>query len=190
MKKLSLVGLSLALTASLSAQTNAPQRVAVINVRQVLADSNAGKSAYERLKKMQDERAGKIQKMTEELTGLESQLKQKQLSLTDDKVQDLNRQITDRKVSAQRFAQDAERELGEARDKSLAELEKQILPVITEVGKEMGFALIFNKFESGLVYASEAIDITDVVLKRVNSGAAAKTPAKAPVKAPAKPPGK
>lgn len=183
MKKFSLFVLSLAMTAPLFAQVSAPSRVAVINVRQVLADSNAGKAAYAGLKKMQDDRAGKIQKMTEELAGLESQLKQKQLSLTDDKVQDLNKQITDRKVAAQRFAQDAERELGEARDKSLAELEKQILPVITEVGKEMGFALIFNKFESGLVYASEAIDITDVVLKKVNTGAAAAAkPAKQPGK--------
>jgi hypothetical protein len=46
----------------------------------------------------------------------------------------------------------------------------------------MGFALIFNKMESGLVYASEAVDITDVVVKKFNGGsstaAAAKTPSK------------
>ncbi|MCU1246935.1 MAG: hypothetical protein JWN02_2845, partial [Acidobacteria bacterium] len=36
-------------------------------------------------------------------------------------------------------------------------------------------AAIFNKFESGLVYASEAIDITEPVIKRfdeVSGGAA------------------
>jgi hypothetical protein len=32
----------------------------------------------------------------------------------------------------------------------------------------MGLAAIFNKFESGLVYASDAIDITDSVIKRFN----------------------
>ncbi len=37
----------------------------------------------------------------------------------------------------------------------------------------MGFALIFNKLESGLVYASEAIDITDVVVKRFNGATTA-----------------
>ena len=36
----------------------------------------------------------------------------------------------------------------------------------------MGFAAIFNKFESGLVYASEAIDITDIIIRRFNENTA------------------
>jgi outer membrane protein len=180
MKKLTLFAASILMALPMLAQT-APSRVAVIDVRKVLAESNAGKSSYEKLKKMQDERAGRVQKMNEELTSLESQIKQKQLSLSEDKLAELNRQFTDKKVALTRYAQDAEREMGEARDRELAALEKLILPVINEIGKEMGFAVIFNKFESGLVYASEAIDITDVVVKRFNTtgtapAAAAKQP--------------
>jgi hypothetical protein len=33
--------------------------------------------------------------------------------------------------------------------------------------------VIFNKFESGLVYASEAVDITDTVIKNFNDTAGA-----------------
>ncbi len=35
------------------------------------------------------------------------------------------------------------------------------MPVINQVGKEQGYTLIFRKFESGLIYADEAVDITD-----------------------------
>ena len=35
------------------------------------------------------------------------------------------------------------------------------MPVINQVGKELGYTLIFRKFESGLIYADEAIDITE-----------------------------
>jgi outer membrane protein len=171
MKKFSLFLASLVLAAPMLAQT-APSRVAVIDVRKVLADSNSGKAAFEKLSKMQNERAGRVQKMNEELSSLESQIKQKQLSLSEDKLAEMNKQFTDKKVALTRFAQDAEREMEEARNRELAQLEKQILPIINEVGKEMGFAVIFNKFESGLVYASEAVDITDVVVKRFNGGAA------------------
>ena len=57
---------------------------------------------------------------------------------------------------------------------------KKIMPVVDQIGKEMGLAAIFNKFESGLIYASDAIDITDVVIKRFNDaqGAPAAQPAK------------
>ena len=73
----------------------------------------------------------------------------------------------------QRYAQDADREIGEARDRELQALEAKIKPVIDGIGKEMGIAAIFNKFESGLVYASEAIDITDTVIKRFNDATGA-----------------
>lgn len=153
------------------AQT-APSRIAVINVQKVLAESAAGKTALERLKKSQDEKAARAQKMNEEITALEQQINQKKLSLSDDKLADLQKQHSDKKIALQRFAQDADRELGEQRDTALQDLEKRIMPVIDDLGKEMGFAMIFNKFESGLVYASPAIDVTDVVVKRFNESEA------------------
>jgi outer membrane protein len=148
------------------AQTTAPSRVAVFNVQKVLGDSVVGKAAYERLKKMQEERAGRVQKMQEEVTSLEQQLSQKKLSLSEDKYADLSKSYNDKKIALQRYAQDAEREMGDARDAALADMERQLVPVINAIGKEMGFAVIFNRMESGIVYASDAIDITGVIIKK------------------------
>lgn len=154
----------------------APQRIAVIDVQRVLQTSTAGKAAYERLKKMQDDRVARAQKMDEEAKALENDINTKKLSLSEDKLTDLTKQLSDKKIAMQRYAQDADREVGEARDKELAALEVKIKPVIDAIGKEMGLAAIFNKFESGLVYASEAVDITEPVIKRFD---AAQTPASA-----------
>ena len=87
----------------------------------------------------------------------------------------MQKQLTDKQVALQRFGQDADKEITDARDKALQELEAKIKPVIDSLGKEMGLAAIFNKFESGLVYASEAIDITDTVIKRFNEATSAET---------------
>ena len=179
MKKSLFAVMATLLALPLLAQTSAPARVAVIDVRRVLADSASGKAAFERLKKMQDDKAARAQKMNEELAGIDQQIRSKGMSLSEDKLAELNKQLADKKVAFQRFAQDADRELTEARDRALQDLEKQIMPVINDVGKEMGFAAIFNKYESGLVYASEAIDITDVVVKRFNEANPKPTPAAA-----------
>lgn len=181
MKKFVLTLLVAVLAVPAFAQT-APSRIAVIDVARVLRESAAGKQAFERLKKMQDERAAKAQKMNEELASLEQQINQKKMSLTDEKVAEMQKQFSDKKIAFQRYAQDADRELQEARDRSLQDMEKQIMPLINEIGKEMGFAAMFNKFESGLIYASDAIDITDVVVKRYNETAPKTTaaPAAAP----------
>ena len=41
--------------------------------------------------------------------------------------------------------------------------------VADQIGAERGYTLIFNKFQSGLVYADDAVDITDDVIQRFNT---------------------
>ena len=172
MKKF-LVSLAVAALALPTFAQSAPARVAVIDVNKVLMSSTAGKSAYEKLKKMQDDRVAQAKKLDDDIAALDKDINEKKLTLSEEKLADMTKRLSDKKIAMQRFAQDADRDIGEARDRSLAELEQKIKPVIDKVGKEMGLAVIFNKFESGLVYASEAIDITDSVIKQFNEGAAA-----------------
>ncbi len=179
MKKFLVTVAVAALAAPLFAQ-NTPARVAVIDVQKVLTQSTSGKAAYEKLKRLQDERIEKAKQLDEDARKIESDIGTKRISLSEDKLAEMQKQLADKRIAIQRYAQDADREIGEARDRELQALEARIKPVIDGIGKEMGLAMIFNKFESGLVYASDAIDITDTVIQRFN--AAAGTPAAAPAK--------
>ena len=172
MKKVLITMAVAALAATPMFAQGAPSRVAVIDVQKVLQSSTAGKQAYDRLKKMQEDRIAKAKKMDDEIAALDNDINSKKLSLSEDKLTDMQKQLSDKKIAMQRYAQDADREVGEARDKALLELENKIKPVIDQMGKEMGLAAIFNKFESGLVYASDAIDITDTVITRFNAALA------------------
>lgn len=179
MKKF-LVAVAVAALATPMFAQSTPARIAVIDVQKVLTQSTAGKAAYDKLKKMQDDRVEKAKQMDEEMRKLDSDISTKRLSLSEDKLAEMQKQLADKRINMQRYAQDADREIGEARDRELQALEAKIKPVIDALGKEMGIAAIFNKFESGLVYASDAIDITDTVIKRFNEAnpAAAAAPTK------------
>ncbi|HYC92677.1 MAG TPA: OmpH family outer membrane protein [Thermoanaerobaculia bacterium] len=168
MKKFLVAVAATALAVPMFAQTP-PARVAVIDVQKVLTSSTAGKAAYDKLKKMQDDKMSQAKSMEEDLRKLDGEISTKRLSLSEDKLAEMQKQLADKRINMQRYAQDAEREIGEARDRELLALENKIKPVIDALGKEMGLAAIFNKFESGLVYASEAIDITDTVIQRFNA---------------------
>ncbi len=178
MKKVLISMAVAALAATPMFAQGAPSRIAVIDVQKVLQQSTAGKQAYEKLKKMQDDRIARAKKMDEEIASLDNDINSKKLSLSEDKLADMQKQLSDKKIAMQRYAQDADREVGEARDRELMALEAKIKPVIDQIGKEMGLAMIFNKFESGLVYASEAIDITDSVIGKFNAASGETTPAK------------
>ena len=172
MKKL-LVSVAVAALAAPMFAQNTPARVAVIDVQKVLSQSTAGKAAYEKLKKVQDDKMERGKSLAEEMQKLEADIATKRLSLSEDKLAEMQKQLADKRISIQRFSQDAEREIDEARARELQVLEAKIKPVIDAIGKEMGIAVIFNKFESGLVYASDAIDLTDTVIQRFNAAAPA-----------------
>ena len=108
MKRFLVTAIAAALSAPMFAQT-APARVAVIDVQRVLANSAAGKTASERLKKMQEERVARAKQMDDEMQKLDADINNKKLSLSEDKLTEMTKQLSDKKIAAQRFQQDAER---------------------------------------------------------------------------------
>lgn len=152
-----------------SVQAQAQVKVAVIDVQRVVTESDAGKEALGKLQSLQDDKIAQGKALQEELDNLRTQLSKQRYTLSDDKLADLNKQIEDKGIAMRRFQDDAQRELDDARKKALGALEQRILPVIDKIGKEMGMTLIFNKYQSGLVYADDEIDITDEVIRRFNT---------------------
>jgi outer membrane protein len=153
-----------------------PPKVAVINVDRLVTDSALGKEAFARVKKLADTKKEEGEKITKELREMEQKLADQGASLADDKKDQLQKQYQEKAIAFKRFQDDAQRSLEEAQKKELEELQKRVMPVITQIGKERGFTLIFNKFQSGLVYADEAVDVTDDVLKRFNTTVAMPAP--------------
>lgn len=188
MKLWAIVTMASALAVPAAAQTAAP-KIAVIDVQKLVVESAAGKEAQGRVKKIIDAKQGDADKLQKELQGLQQRLTDQGPSMTDDKREQLNKEYQEKGIAFKRFQDDAQREVQEAQQKELGELEKRVLPVINQVGKEKGYTLIFNKYAPGmLVYADDSVDITDEVLRRFNTQVTA-PPQKEPAKAPAGKPG-
>ncbi len=152
------------------APKQAPQlAVAVIEVQRLVEESAVGKEIKAKLEKAQADKAAQFKKMNDDLDTLKKQLDAQRSTLTDAKVAELQKQIDDRQVAVQRFQEDAQQQLDEMKRKELANLETQLMPIIKELGQEKKLLLIFNKYQSGLVYADDSVDITDEVLRRFNT---------------------
>jgi outer membrane protein len=156
-----LVALALPATAQITA--------AVIDVQRVVTDSDPGKESLQRLRTLQDEKIAEGRNLQTELEGLRDQVNKQRLTLSEQKLAEMSGQIEDKTIALQRFEDDAKRSLEEARRTALGRLEERIMPIINQIGKERGLTLIFNKFQSGLVYADETVDITDDVIRRFNT---------------------
>jgi len=149
-------------------------RVAVIDVQRILTDSGPGKETLAKLKQMQDGKIAEAKTKQDEIQALRTRINDGRLSLAEDKIADLEKQVEDKMIAFRRFQDDADRDLQKARDDAFDAIEKRVLPIIGEIGKENGYTLVFNKYQSGLVYADDKIDITNQVIQRFDAANKAK----------------
>lgn len=148
-------------------------RIAVIDTEKILLSSAAGKKAIAELKKAQEAKETELRAKNQEIKDLQDKLQQGRLSLAQDKLADLEKQLEDKSIMFKRLSDDATRDLNKKKDELLGSIDEKVMPVINQLGKEQGYTLIFRKFESGLIYADEAVDITQSVIQRLDAQAAA-----------------
>ena len=144
-------------------------RIAVIDTEKILLSSVAGKKAIAELKKAQEQKEGELRARQQEIKELQDKLSQGRLTLAQDKLAEMEKQLEDKVIAVRRMQDDANRELQKKKDDVLGTVDQRVMPVISQVGKELGYTLIFRKFESGLIYADEAVDITPIIIQRLDA---------------------
>jgi outer membrane protein len=146
-------------------------RIAVIDTEKILLSSVAGKKAIAELKKAQEQKEGELRAKQQEIKELQDKLSQGRLTLAQDKLAEMSKQLEDREIALRRLSDDATRELNKRKDDLLGGIDEKVMPVINQIGHEQGYTMIFRKFESGLIYADDAIDITSAVVQRLDAQA-------------------
>jgi outer membrane protein len=147
-------------------------KLAVIDVNRIMTDSARGKAVLAGIEKLQSERSAQLKTLNEELTDMQKRFQEGRLSLAEDKLAELQAQIEEKDRAFKRAREDAERDVQKRRADEIEKIETAVFPIINGLGKEGGYTMIFNKFQSGLVYADDAVDITDEVIKRLDGTAA------------------
>lgn len=168
---LAVVGLSA--PAALAQQAAGPTKIGVIDVRRLVSDSNAGQQALQELETLRDSKSVELQALSEELEGLQTQITEGRLSLSQERLNELNRELEDKSTAYRRKVQDAEQEMQQAQVRRLGAIEQEVIPLIQQIGAEQQFAVILSITDGGVVYAPDQVNITNQVVQRYNAMKAA-----------------
>lgn len=145
-----------------------PAKIAYVDLRVTLNESDAGKKAKAELESLIKTKQAAIDekgKAAEKLkTDLEKQGSVLSAEARKAKEEEVERVIRD----YQRLVQDAQAEIKKKEDQHTSAIIKEIREVIDAIGREEGYAIIFENFEGMILYARKDLDITDKVLKRFN----------------------
>ncbi len=153
------------------AAAQAELQVAVIDVQRLLSESRAGQQALEALRTLGQQKQAAIEAKQTSVGELRQRLEEGRLSLSEERQLELEKELQSGLIELRRLQDDAERELQQERAEAFGRIEEQIIPLIATLAQERGYTLVFNKFQSGLLFAREEVDITDAVLERFDTAA-------------------
>ncbi len=151
----------------------ADMKIGVMNVQKVLVTSTSGKSAKEKFdQKMQDLQT-KFKAEEEELVTLQKEIENKSSAWNEETKQVKVRDFQKKRRELQEKSEDARFELKNLQDKELAPILKALEGVVASFGQENGYTLILDS-KNGVIFFSDAVDITDQLVKKLDAAMAAK----------------
>ena len=154
----------------LAAQDVDGLKIGVFNADRVLAESDPGQQALALFNQLRDQRVGELQVQQNEINSLQQQAATAAPgSLESARLQ---RELEDRLLRLDRLQEDVQQELGMRQNELTVEITELVSQIISSMGQEEGYTIIFNTLQSGLVFVSPTLDLTDEIIQRVNAQSA------------------
>ena len=149
--------------------TDDPVKVGFVDVEQVLATAESGKAAREELERKSRDAQARLAPLVEQLETMQKELQAKQFVMSEDAVR--AKQQLDLVELKNRYETKAKEEEGQFKidqQRLIGPLLEKLESVIKEVGRDNQFSVILRIDAPSLVYAREALDITDLIVKTFN----------------------
>jgi Skp family chaperone for outer membrane proteins len=158
-------------TAPAANPATSPGGIAIIDAQRLALESAPGKEAYNRLQKLQAQKKDDLDKVEKEARDLVQKLTDQGGSMPPDKLEALQKQADDKQKAWKRMQEDAQKDLQEAERKEMQALESRIGPIVKEFFNERHYAVVLDS-RAGIMYADPGVNVTDEVLKRINTNVA------------------
>lgn len=142
-------------------------KIGVINAQDIIAKTKKGMEVQKKLEGLQNDAQQKVDTLQNEIKQLQKDLSSP--ALNNDTREKKNREMEDKRLSYNRLVQDAQKNIQEESQKELMNLQREIMPLIQQIGESQGFTLILDMANSGIAYFDKTIDITDQVVKAVDT---------------------
>ena len=151
-----------------TAASDDPIKIGVVDIEQAISSTEAGKAAREEFGRKQREAEAKVQPMLDRYRALEEELKTKKFVLSDDALYQKQLDLAEMRNEIQAKMREIEGQLQVDQKRLEGPLVQKLEGIIEEFGKSQNFTLIIRRGAPGVLYAREALDVTQMVIQRYN----------------------
>jgi len=151
------------------ASAGAFAKTGVLDFQKVLKQSEAGKDVYSKLQTKADEYDKKLTELGDNIKAMQQEYSSKE-SLYNVETKDKKRAAIQREIrNFGASKDDYAKELKRLEMRYLKKIQDEVLKIVDNMGKELGYDLIVEQQESGVLFKSDKVDITDNVIQRYNN---------------------
>jgi len=153
-----------------SAKSDAPTRIAVINIQTAIASTEEGKQAAQELQTRFTPRQNEIDTLTKQLQALQQRVQDGQNTLSDQEKERLGRQYQQLSRQVQRKQQELQDDAQDARTDAVDRIGQKMMQVIDRYANEKGYSVVLDTSSqtSPVLFATNSVDITKPIVALFN----------------------
>ena len=140
--------------------------IGVFDSQAIWQQTEEGKKIQSQLAAFRDGKIAEINAKETELNKLKDKLREQEVSLSDDKRSQMLKDIDQKSIDLKRLNDDATREMKAQLGDSQDQFQKELVEVVTALGKEKKYLLILEK--SIVVYNDAVVEVTGEVIAKFN----------------------
>lgn len=141
-------------------------KIGIVDLDQAVGATEEGKAARDELERKKREAELELQPMIERYQELADEYQKKRVVLSPEKLRAMELDITELESRLKLKQEEVQNRLRVDFERLVGPLREKLVKVVSDVGREEGFSLIMMRNMPGIMYAREALDVTDIVIKK------------------------
>jgi outer membrane protein len=144
-------------------------KVGYVDLQRALTQVEEGKEAKAKLKKDFEDKQAKLDKKQKEVKKLKEELKSQSMALSAEAKKKKRAELQKKMAELQRMYMSLQRNLSQKEAKATKGIFKKMRKVVRKIAEEKGYDLVLEKRGSSVLFAKDAMDLTDELIKRYDS---------------------
>ncbi len=148
-------------------------KIAYVQLPLIAQNSTEGKAASARIQELQSKKQVELQEKNKSLQAAQQKLTSGGTVLNDQARAQLEKDIERQQREIQFAQQNAQAEVQDLTADLQEQFRQKLVPILNQIGEERGLHFIFSAGDAGFIYANPGLDLTQEVIKRLDTRATA-----------------
>ena len=147
-----------------SASSAGEYKFGYVSIQKAVTESVAGKKALDKFGEQVKQTEQDLLKEKEDIEKLGEMIQKQSMMLTDEVRREKEKEFLRRQRDYERLVKDSKTELQIKEAELTNDILEDLLPIVQKYGKDNKYSIIFEKSERVLLYADEALNLTDKII--------------------------